>query len=280
MLWRLVCKFLLLEFENNELNVLPFRYLNFTSNMKKLFYPIWQLFPKKLKKWLRRNLVSKIYQGNDVLVEPDQLTPVFKKVVKYLKDIDEKNFGDYLEFGVYNGTSMSLMYHVFQDQKIESSRLFGFDSFEGLPEEASEDDNGMWFPGEFKCSYDKTIRALENNKVDLNKVQLIKGFYSDTLKSELVAELNIKKAGIIMIDCDMYLSAKDALNFCGPLIKERAIIIFDDWLPGLAANNLGEKKAFDEFLSNNKNLKATEFDHYKYKNRESGMVFLVEDLNA
>ena len=128
--------------------------------MKKLLYPIWQLFPQKSKKWLRRNIISKIYVGKDILVEPDQLTPVFAKAVKYLKEIDKKNFGDYLEFGVYNGTSMSIMYHVFQDQKIVSSNLYGFDSFEGLPEETSHDDDGMWFPGEFKCSYDQTIKTL------------------------------------------------------------------------------------------------------------------------
>ena len=62
--------------------------------MKKTLYPIWQLFPKKLKKWLRRNLISKIYQGNDILVEPDQLTPILTNAVKYLKDIDGDNFGD------------------------------------------------------------------------------------------------------------------------------------------------------------------------------------------
>ena len=44
---------------------------------------------KKLKKWLRRNLISKIYQVNDVLEEPDQLTPVLTKAVNYLKGIDK-----------------------------------------------------------------------------------------------------------------------------------------------------------------------------------------------
>lgn len=248
--------------------------------MKKLLYPIWNLFPEKQREWMSENIVPSIYKSKDVLVDVEQLNPVLTKAVKYLKEIDEENIGDYLEFGVYNGTSMSLMYHVFNNQKIQSSNLFGFDSFEGLPEEASHDDDGMWFPGQFNCSYDKTIKALENNKVDLNKVQLIKGFYSDTLKSELISELKIKKAGIIMIDCDMYLSTRDALNFCIPLIIDRTIIIFDDWLPALSTNNLGEKKAFDEFLSNNKNLKATKFDHYTYQNNESGMVFLVENLNS
>ena len=248
--------------------------------MKKLLYPIWELFPNGLKKWLRRNVISKIYQGNDILVEPDQLTPVFKKAVSYLQDQDGDDIGDYLEFGVYNGTSMSIMYHILKEQKVQSSRLFGFDSFEGLPEEASHDDDGMWFPGEFKCSIDKTKRALENNQVDLDKVRLIKGYYSDTLKKELISELKINRAGIIMIDCDMYLSTKDALNFCKPLMKDKTIIIFDDWLPGLATNDLGEKKAFDEFLKNNKNFKATEFDHYTYRDRETGIVFLVENLDG
>ena len=248
--------------------------------MKKLLYPILNLLPKDLKNWLQKNLVSKINSANDILVDANQLTPVLVKAVNYLKELNQEEFGDYLEFGVFNGSSMSVMHKVLVDQEIHSARLFGFDSFEGLPPEASTDDNGIWYPGQFKCSLDKTIRALENNNVDLNRVQLIKGFYSDTLKNDLISEFNINKAGIIMIDCDMYLSAIDALNFCKPLIKGKTIIIFDDWIPGLVEKNLGEKKAFDEFLGNNKNFKATVFDHYSYKDSETGIVFLVEDLNA
>jgi hypothetical protein len=53
------------------------------------------------------------------------------------------------------------------------------------------------------------------------------------------------------VDCDTYLSAKEALTFCGPLIKDVVLMLFDDWhaYNDLAAFNLGEKRAFDEFLS-------------------------------
>ena len=34
-----------------------------------------------------------------------------------------------------------------------------------------------------------------------------------------------------MIDCDIYSSARTALDFCGPLIRDRAVLVFDDW-PG------------------------------------------------
>ena len=173
----------------------------------------------------------------------------------------------------------SVMYKVFKQAKVKIPRLFGFDSFEGLPPEAAHDDESWWHPGEFNCDYDSTVKSLRKKGVDLDKVHLIKGFYSETLNQKLISKYRIKKAGIIMIDCDMYLSARDALNFCIPLIKEKTIIIFDDWLPALVEKNLGEKKAFEEFLANNKNFKATLFAEYSYRKRIHGKVFLIENTN-
>jgi len=56
-----------------------------------------------------------------------------------------------------------------------------------------------------------------------------------------------------MIDCDLYSSAKQALDFCAPLIVGQTIIFFDDWGGGtsLDKENLGEKRAFLEFLQAN-----------------------------
>ncbi|HEA65402.1 MAG TPA: hypothetical protein ENI07_01060 [Desulfobacterales bacterium] len=80
-----------------------------------------------------------------------------------------------------------------------------------------------------------------------------------------------------MIDCDMYLSAKEALNFCVPLIQDRAIFFFDDWnVLRLADRNLGEKRAFDEFLAANPHLTAKEFSSYNGpKGIPHGKVFIV-----
>ena len=69
-----------------------------------------------------------------------------------------------------------------------------------------------------------------------------------------------------MIDCDLYSSAKEALNFCGPLILDEAIIFFDDWAgpleTSLADEQKGEKRAFDEFLQEHPQLKAVRFGTY------------------
>ncbi len=67
-----------------------------------------------------------------------------------------------------------------------------------------------------------------------------------------------------MIDCDFYSSAKEALNFCGPLIQDEVMIFFDDWDAGigLADRDLGEKAAFDEFLREHPDLSAQEFGTY------------------
>lgn len=93
--------------------------------------------------------------------------------------------------------------------------------------------------------------------VDWDRITLIKGWFSDTLNDELVDKYNITKASLIMIDCDMYLSAKEALDFCGPLIQDAAIILFDDWYAGkLDERNMGEKRAFEEFLKENPQFAA------------------------
>jgi hypothetical protein len=71
----------------------------------------------------------------------------------------------------------------------------------------------------------------------------------------------------------MYLSAKEALIFCASLIKKEAVILFDDWYSGdrLADKNLGEKRAFDEFLSENQCFKVEELNSYT----KNAKVFLI-----
>ena len=80
-----------------------------------------------------------------------------------------------------------------------------------------------------------------------------------------------------MIDCDIYSSTKIALDFCAPLIQEQAIIFFDDWNScNLAAQNLGEKLAFDEFLNKNPDLTAEELGSYtKDAEWDTSKIFLV-----
>ena len=212
------------------------------------------------------------YPNPKKFINERELQPHYREALRYLKEkVGAENIGDYFEFGVCHGSSIQLMYDEVCRAKLGNIHLFGFDSFEGLP----VDDEGEWEAGSYSAEYDDVVQRLTDHSVDWERVTLVKGFYSDTLNSELVAKHNIRKASILMIDCDMYSSAIESLNFCEPYILDEAIVIFDDWNP-LAKKNKGEKRAFEEFLQNNPDLSAIENGNYSYNPGDlNGKVFRV-----
>ena len=62
----------------------------------------------------------------------------------YLTSIDGVE-GDYIEFGVFTGSSMSCALQCARTTRLgnlkETSRFYGFDSFEGLPTANAEEDD-------------------------------------------------------------------------------------------------------------------------------------------
>jgi hypothetical protein len=158
--------------------------------------------------------------------------------------------GDYLEFGVYNGTSLITAFREIEAMRLSGMRLFGFDSFEGLPAAAATDDEGLWKPGDWCSDLEFTRAVLASEGIDEARVTLIPGWFSDTCSADTARQHGIEKASIVMVDCDIYTSAREALAFCAPLIRDHALVIFDDWHSGqLAAKNLGERRAFEEWLA-------------------------------
>jgi hypothetical protein len=218
---------------------------------------LWKFFEYPNPKWF---------------INEGQLQPHYRNALKYLADQKrEGGIGDYYEFGVSRGSSMLLMYEALVDAGLDDVRLFGFDSFEGLP----PDDEGFWKKGDFLAEIDDVLKRFSDNHIDLDRVNLIKGFYSDSLTNELVDEHKMEKASVIMIDCDMYSSTIEALEFCEPLIKDDVIMIFDDWNP-LAKQNMGEKRAFDEFLEKYPHFTAEEIGKYHYRPGDmNGKVFKI-----
>jgi O-methyltransferase len=169
---------------------------------------------------------------------------------RLIDEIGPSNIGDYLEFGVHSCSSLLCMYRELEALHLEHVRLFGFDSFEGLPASSEPDDIGSWQPGWARSEYEFAEQILEDEHVDRSRVLLTRGWFSDTLKPELAIRHRLSKASVIMVDCDQYLGAKKALTFCEPFIKDHALMLFDDWnFDNLAARGIGEKRAFDEFVS-------------------------------
>jgi len=201
------------------------------------------------------------------LVPPETLKTFFGDCIKILQDIKGKDIGDYLEFGVFNGSSLGSAYLTAKKMNLKSTRFFGFDSFQGLPK-GTDEEHDILQKGFYGCSFEKMKDCLKRRGVDSREIIWIKGWYEDTLNDKVIRENNLGKIGIVFIDCDTYSSSKAVLDFLAPLITEPSIFCFDDWkLYDMDVKGTGEYKSFNEFLETNRHIKAKEIKSYNRKSR-------------
>jgi O-methyltransferase len=229
-----------------------------TRGLNRLFNATVPLTPAPLRRWIeharnqvRANELQGLISQRSRLVPEREFRGVLERALQTLvARCGRTGLGDYLEFGVYNGTSLTCVYRELQAFGLDHVRMFGFDSFQGLPPDAHLEDEGRWRPGSCCSTLDFTTAVLETEGVDLSRVVLIPGWFSDTLNDGTIRRHGIERASVIMIDCDLYSSAKKALTFCAPLIADHALIIFDEWSPHRLEDKeeVGERRAFTEFL--------------------------------
>jgi O-methyltransferase len=237
------------------------------------------LWAPSLQKLVRRRRWDQAARAGVQLVDPGQLRAKLHEGLAYLSRDGKEQVGDYLEFGVFNGTSMICMYQVLQEMKLHHVRLFGFDSFEGLPVAAATDDGGVWKPGDFASPYEVTKERLVAASLSPGRAVLIKGWFNETLNADTIARLGISHVGVIMVDADIYSSSKQALSFCAPLIKREALLIMDDWYAhdGLFLDgNGGQPRALKEFLAERSEFRKVDLGPYSYFGRLAGHVFTLK----
>lgn len=135
--------------------------------------------------------------------------------------------GSILEFGVYSGTSINVI-----AKARPTAPVFGFDSFEGLPDD--------WIAG-FPKGYFATDGWLP--PVPAN-VQLVKGWFDETLPPFVAA--HPEPVSLLHVDCDMYSSTKTVFDSLAANIVPGTVIVFDELVnyPGYRDHEL---KAFYEF---------------------------------
>lgn len=232
----------------------------------------------KEEKWQKR--CERIRAESEI-----DLQKKYSLALKTLKsELGDVPMGDYLEFGIYLGQSMICMHRAAQEEKVDHFRFIGYDSFEGLPDDDNEIDKDFWEPGTFAAGMDIVKRNLTKANMDWDKIVLVKGWYNETCVPETNKKHNIKKAGIIMMDCDLYSSTKEALDYCKDLILDKSIIFFDDWNSAagqMVIQNKGQFRAFNEFMEANKQFVAKEMPQLNYLTQDpSGKnyakVYLVE----
>ena len=147
--------------------------------------------------------------------------------------------GSVLEFGVFEGTTINIISNFFK-----TDNVFGFDSFEGLPEDWHTTEKTVWKAGHFK------VDNLPN--VNSN-VKLVKGWFDITLPDWLTTN-NIDSVKFLHIDCDLYSSTKTVLSFLNNKIKPGTIIVFDELYHWKNSSKYklwkeGEYKALCEWIS-------------------------------
>lgn len=173
--------------------------------------------------------------------------------------------GDYLEFGVSWGNTFIAAFRSAQRCGLKSMRFYGFDSFAGLPQIQGVDAQGdcEYHKGQYACNLAEFQRRVSQEGVDFSRVKLVPGWYDDVLNDKTKQELQIKKAAVIWIDCDLYESTVPALNFITDYVQDGTIICFDDWFCFKGDPNRGEQRAFKEWLARNPSIRAIEYRKFE-----------------
>ncbi len=185
-----------------------------TFNRKRLasfLYPKYSYFIDAINRnalvadWLRRHSTS-FY----LLNREDIYRYVFATLV-------ENDRVDVLEFGVSEGNSLTSIINANQNSQ---SRFFGFDTFEGLPED--------WRSGWGKIPKQSYSTQGVPPVFDDKRVSLEVGLYQETL-DEFLRDFTPKGQIIIHVDCDLYSSSLYVLTRCDKLRKYKPLILMDDF---------------------------------------------------
>jgi hypothetical protein len=136
--------------------------------------------------------------------------------------------GFIIEFGVYKGETINYIASL-----LPNKQIYGFDSFEGLPETWRYN----FYKGTFKMD---TLPKTRNNVI------LIKGWFEDTLPI-FIEKIGDSPISFMHVDCDLYSSTKTIFYYLKNNIVPGTVIVFDEFFnyPGWEE---GEFKAFYEFV--------------------------------
>ena len=181
--------------------------------------------------------------------------------------------GDYLEFGTFRGSSFAEAYHAityFRDMvhrgnpklhgqaayeawRAAPPRLFAFDSFEGLPASMAAG-HSDYFEGSYACSEPEFLANVTGAGVPAARITTVPGFFDRSLTAALKQRHALRRAAIVMIDCDLYESTVPVLEFVTDLVQQGTIMVFHDWYRYSGDRRQGEQRATHEWLGRNPHL--------------------------
>jgi predicted O-methyltransferase YrrM len=115
------------------------------------------------------------------------------------------------EFGVYKGYTLRII-----AEALRSRPVYGFDSFEGLPE--------AW-----RLGFDKGTFKIDATKLPKfpENVKLYPGLFDATLPAMLAEDA--RKAAFLHVDCDLYSSTKCVFDALSDRLQAGTVIVFDEY---------------------------------------------------
>ena len=170
--------------------------------------------------WLKNNQIAVVLESASELYQYIQANVVGNAAI------------DYFEFGVWKGNSIKAWLSLNADQH---SRFFGYDSFEGLPED--------W--GHFATIMKKGAFSTGGEAPEIvdSRLTLVKGYFQDSLVPSLEG-YESKNRLLIHCDADLYTSTLYPLTVMHRYIVPGTIIIFDEFF-----TSDHEFRAFMDFTS-------------------------------
>ena len=132
-----------------------------------------------------------------------------------------------LEFGVYNGRTLKVI-----TEARKHHQVFGFDSFQGLPED-------------WRSNIPAGAFATEQLP-EVAGAELVVGWFDDTLPGFLAQHPG--PVAFLHLDADLYSSTVTVLQQVGPRLRPGSVIVFDEYFnyPGWEQH---EHRAWHEFVA-------------------------------
>ncbi|MBB5958876.1 hypothetical protein FHS29_005485 [Saccharothrix tamanrassetensis] len=143
-----------------------------------------------------------------------------------------------LEFGVYAGTTLKIIAAA-----RESRDVYGFDSFEGLPEH-------------WRSGFPAGMFGVDSLP-DVPGAELVVGWFDESLPGFL--DEHPGPVTFLHVDCDLYSSTRTVLDLVGPRLVPGSVIVFDEYFnfPGWREH---EHRAWTEYVERT----GTEFRYEGY----------------
>lgn len=182
----------------------------------------------------------------------------------------------YMEFGILNGESVI---DAVRQLRGGLKKVYGFDSFEGLPplNQIDEDSTGLtpsFKTGSYKGLSEQEVRKnIElSSRIHSSDLILTPGFYDVSLPGFDKQQLTGSGFPLLFyIDCDLYSSTARVLTFISDLVQDGSWLLFDDYWCYRGSPKYGQRRAISEWLESSPDLSLSPYSNF----RGFGKAFIV-----